>query len=224
MIRTLHASSLAVVLSVLLSSNAVAREGFYAGLGIDFGWQSGDLDGDHAYVDPLGNQYLVGSITPENTLAPGTDVNVVFGVGVGPFLAVEALAGMGSRPATYPHQTNSEAFLTWAMFAVRGNLPLIPDHLEVFGRWGPSIYSVEYNHYGLLARSGAPTDVTYTGSGSIFGLGIGGSGEHWGLELGSLWHDAEFDSAKISGQPSFKLPQHLHETFTMLTLTGLYHF
>lgn len=180
---------------------AVAREGFYFGIGPAQQSVEGDLTGNTVITNFNGsNEARLGQLESGSGFAFGG------GFGFTENLTLDLLMTNTLHDASFGPGagTSQEADLTAVLFGAKLIMPAA-DNLEVFARIGLGGYELIFEGANFSTANGLPQDkVRLNGRGFGAGVGVEFLLGGVGFELGLTRHSLEFDTIdSINFQPEF---------------------
>lgn len=168
---------------------------WYIGAGSASGSLTGDLNSSQVQIgDPISGPFVFGV-----DLEEGDGVAINAGFALSQSIAFEVLLTNTSHNATsnrYPGETLN-ADLSSILIAVRPMLPLGP--LEIFGRFGIGIYTLDVERNTEAPLGSARQDSSFDGDGYAYGAGVAFSLGHLGIEAGFTQHKFSFRTLEAGG-------------------------
>lgn len=213
------AASLAVLVGMALP--AMAKQGFYIGIGAAQQKVSGDLDGSHSYSDPSGSPIFV-----DGELDGGA-IGLAFQAGYGfneNFALEYRYAQTAHKAKSDVVNAESDAKFTSQMYGAKLSTSM-GKRAELFLRGGYGVYDVDYDDFSrsgpLLTTKGS---VNFHGTGTVLGLGFEIFFQELGVEFGYTQHNFKLDRATPENGDELGLKSDLSGTATTMDVMFSWHF
>jgi len=205
----------------LAGTAALARPGFYIGVGAAQQTAEGDLDGTHVYRNSSDTVRLTDGKLDGGSIGLAAQI----GYGINNFLALEYLyADTKHKAESDAVSGKKDAELQTQMAGVRLTVPL-GQRVEAFLRAGVGRYDVTYDEFSVtgpaLSKSGK---VTFRGDGTAWGAGLEFFFNELGIGLGYTQHNYAIDRAKPESSSEQGLKSELTGAATTTDVMFTFHF